>query len=346
MDASKKVTVSTSVWSADSGGGWLAVEGPGTFPNPFTVPVIINPNHGYIRPYNIHLKTGSPDFGYVFHSLGTLKNRDPRLLSSYSLRRKRISTPKNIVPMDVTIYPGVSLQKPHTMKGGTKGQVHHISIRETTDGLQVYPHIITSSGVKRPRIKIRVNPNASLGGIIHLGQTLSQDWTAFDPCALVAARIPENIYEAKSKNHMFDVYPSIRSHAYANYDAHKTLKSIPNFLWQGYFLCQRELQDRDTLEILNFFNNHVNPHIESIQSNTDYDGPLSGRVMSVPLDFEESRAEPYRWLHTITSVVPGGLRSPTGIVGMADFLPFLSQDFLGNEDSYREYIAARYGRTI
>jgi hypothetical protein len=110
-------------------------------------------------------------------------------------------------------------------------------------------------------------------------------------------------------------------------------------------LAQRGLERDDVADVVSFFGHHVNPNMKSMQALPAYDGQILGNLTTLPLDFDSPRQEPYRFLHTITSVMPGSLTPLTGLVGFADFLPVLARDMDANRPAYAAYAKTRMERS-
>jgi hypothetical protein len=336
------VRVSTDVWPAARGGGWLAVEGPlanrGELP-----PLYRDAQHTLLRPYE-GLLQGDPNVGFVQYGFGTLFGKDPRVLYATSLRYKRKGAPSAIMPMDLTIHPGFSMRQFMQGRDGSGGHMHHISVRETPEGLQVYAHLRTAAGGKhRQRIGRRLTPRTDLGGLIMLATSYLKDWKSLDASGLAVAHMPEGAFNRCRTAGTLSNYPPVVEHALMDINGPPDLMAVQNYLWQGFFLGQKVLSDADLKDLFYFFGRNLQKHLRHVNANPGYDGSFRGRLISVPLGLAGPDA-PWKYLHVTTAVMPGGIQHNVSLAAFAEHLPILSSDLAGKEDLYQTYALEHYPR--
>jgi hypothetical protein len=312
---------------------WFTVEGPYPRSEEAQAPFRRQLDHAFLRPYQILLKDGRPDVGHVQYAVGTLNGQDPRVLAAIALRRKP-QRPGNYLPMDLTIFPGISTKHLMAPPSGSAGSLQHISVRdEERGGIQVYSNIQAPGKVFRPTKNHRLHPNLELGGLLHIGQMYIRNWKALDPCGVatwkVEPHISAQVAKARAK------YPwNATVHSLTNLVPSPELAAVPNHLWQGFYLSARELDHQDRLDLLSFVTEKVMPHLSAITTVPDFQGDLEGTLTAIGLDYEGPSTAPWKFLNIVTAILPGRLHSQVAVVSLPQQLAILRNDFKANPAAF------------
>lgn len=277
--------------------------------------------HALLRPYEKVSVLGAPIVGsvqYQFVHLPVLPK--PSVLFSTAVRPAKQVTDPRLLPGSLFIFPGIRYQRTHS-RSDFSGYIHHLSVRELPGRrIEVYVNSRSTDDPTEPVRKGRAEKVSPEAGFLHIGQIFLRDRLALDDLGVAMERLSDGAVASMKVRGSFSPDPFVENHPLLRIPENPALATRPHLLWSGLFLARAPPSDELIQSALKFFLHDV--RIAAVDYDEDYDGPFHAHASVVDFSsFADSAI--YRYLVTLTAIIPGGLKSSTGLVAFPKELPFL-----------------------
>lgn len=312
--------VRTEILRAPSNRYWIQVTPPG---HSLLEEPIRGYEHSLLRPYEKVATLGAPIVGsvqYQFVHLPVLHR--PSVLFSTAVRTSSPPNEPRLLPGNLFVFPGIRYDRLHS-RAEVSGHVHHISVRELHDRrIEVYVNSRAAEDPDEPVRQGRTEQISAKSALLHIAQVYLRDRLALDDVGVAMEPLSDGAGTSMKARGRFSPDPFIENHPFLRIPENPALAIRPHYLWCGLFLATAPPTDQLVHSALKLFLHDI--RIAAIEYDAEYDGPFNAHASIVDFSsFAENAL--YRYLVTLTAIVPGDLKSSTGLVAFPRELHFLSE---------------------